>query len=131
MDFEITFSEKRYFIVTTSGDTSPDDVENSLCQIFQRKEWCPGTNILYDNRQENLDQLSNNDVKVISQKFTQFNEKLINSKVALVMPKDLAFGIARMWEANTEYSASFATCVFRSIDEAYKWIEEGLTNKST
>jgi hypothetical protein len=56
--------------------------------------------------------------------FIQFNDKLRHSNIALVMPKDRAFGIARMWESFTECAASFKTNVFRSIDDAFKWIEE-------
>ena len=125
MHFEIIFvEEKGYFIIETSGNTSPDDVENSLNQLFANKNWCAGRSVLFDNCNENLDHLSNDDVEKISKKFTKFNDNLKNSKVALVMPKDLAFGIARMWEAHTEFNASFATCVFRSIDEAEKWVEK-------
>ena len=133
MDFEITYlKEKGYFIIKTSGETSPDDVEKSLKQAFDSQDWCDGTHILYDNRHEDLASLSNDEVQKISQIFTQFNDKLTNSKIALVMPKDFAFGIARMWEVHTEFNdSSFATRVFRSIDEAHGWLEEGLTRGST
>ncbi|MCF8069921.1 MAG: hypothetical protein K9L30_15170 [Desulfobacterales bacterium] len=125
MNFEISFiEEKGYFIIKTSGDTSPDDVENSLKQLFDNKNWCAGKNVLYDNRHEDLGNLSNNDVQKISEKFIKLNDYLNNSKVALVMPKDLAFGIARMWEAHTEFNASFTACVFRTIYEAENWIEK-------
>ena len=125
MDFEISFAkEKGYFIIKTSGDTTPADVEASLKQAFNSPNWSAGTHILYDNRLENLDNLSSVDVQMISLKFTQFNDQLKYSKIALVMPRDRAFGIARMWESFTECAASFKTNVFRSIDEAFKWIEE-------
>jgi hypothetical protein len=125
MDFEISFvKEKGYFVIKTSGDTTPDDVEASLKQVFNSPYWSPGTHILYDNRLENLDNLSSDDVQKISLKFTQFNDKLENSKISLVMPKDIAFGLARMWEFYTENTATFRTNVFRSMDKALKWIEE-------
>jgi hypothetical protein len=125
MDFEISFKkETGYFIIKTSGDTTPDDVEASLEQVFTSPDWSNGKNILYDNRLENLDKLSSDDVQRISLKFTQFNEKLRNSKIALVMPKDVAYGLARMWENYTETTATFRTSVFRSMDNALKWIEK-------
>ena len=125
MEFEISFvKEKSYFIIKTSGDTTPDDVEASLKQVFNSPYWSNGTHILYDNRLENLHNLSSDDVQKISLKFTQFNDKLENSKIALVMPNDIAFGLARMWEIYTENTASFRTNVFRSMDDAIKWIEE-------
>jgi hypothetical protein len=125
MDFEISFpKEKGYLIIKTSGDTTPADVEASLKQAFNSPDWSTGTHILYDNRLENLDNLSSDDVQIISQKFTQFNDKLKHSKIALVMPEDSAFGLARMWESFTENKALFKTNVFRSIDDAFMWIEE-------
>jgi hypothetical protein len=125
MDFEIRFAKgKGYFIIKTSGDTTPADVEASLRQAFNSPDWSTGTHILYDNRLENLDNLSSDDVQMISLKFTQFNDKLKHSKIALVMPKDSAYGIGRMWENLSACTASFKTNVFRSIDDASKWLEE-------
>jgi len=124
MDFEISFrKETGYFIIKTSGDTTPDDVEASLIQVLTSPDWSKGKNILFDNRLENLNKLSSDDVQKISLKFTQFNKKLANSRIALVMPEDVAFGLARMWENYTETTATFRTNVFRSIDNALKWIE--------
>ena len=126
MDFEITHvPENGYFIIKTSGDTLPEDVHSSLKQLFLHQEWEVGTHVLYDNRQENLAHLSSGDIKRISLFFTTHNEMLKRSKVALVMPKDISFGLARMWEIYTEDEASFTTHVFRCIDEARQWIEEG------
>ena len=82
---------------------------------------------MYNNQKEITDKLSNKDLKEISKKFTQFNDTLSKSKIALVMPKDLAYGLARMWESQTEYDASFQIQIFRSFKDARKWIEEGLT----
>ena len=125
MDFEIIFvKEKGYFIIKTSGDTSPDDIEASLEQVLNNPEWSTGKHILYDNRLENLCNLSGGDIQRISLKFTQFNDKLQHSKIALVMPSDIAFGLARMWETFTENTASFKTNVFRTITDAFTWIEE-------
>jgi len=125
MDFEIIFvKEKDYFIIKTSGDTTPDDVEASLKQVLNDPDWSTGTHILYDNRLENFSNLSDGDMQRISLKFTQFNNKLKRSKIAMVMPGDIAFGLARMWETYTENSASFKTNIFRKIDDAFKWIEE-------
>jgi hypothetical protein len=125
MDFEIIFrKETGYFIIKTSGDTMPDDVEASLIQVLTSPDWSNGKNILFDNRLERLDKLSSNDVQKISLKFTKFNEKLQNSKIALVMPKDVAYGLARMWEFYTETTATFRTNVFRSMDNALQWIDE-------
>ena len=125
MDFEISFrKETGYFIIKTRGDTTPDDIEASLLQVFTSPDWSNGKNILYDNRLENLDKLSSDDVQRISLKFTQFNDKLANSKIALVMSKDVAYGLARMWENYTETTATFKTNIFRTIDNALQWIEE-------
>jgi hypothetical protein len=125
MDFEISFrKETGYFIIKTRGNTTPDDVEASLLQVFTSSDWSDGKNILYDNRLENLENLSSDDVQKISYKFTQFNKKLNNSKIALVMPEDVAYGLARMWENYTETTATFKTNIFRSFDNALQWIEE-------
>lgn len=127
MDFEITYlKEKGYFLIKTTGDTSPDEVEKILMQTFESRDWSDGARILYDGRLEGHRHLLSGEVQRMSQQVLQFNGKLANSKIALVMSNDFSFGMARMWEAYTGLAASFETCVFRSIDEASAWIEKGL-----
>ena len=125
MDFEICFEdEKGYYVIKTSGETTPSDVQKSLRSVFSHQCWRPGMSIMFDNRREDLTKLSSYDIKLISLKFLKFNDQLAGSKVALVMPGDLSYGLARMWELYTERTASFKTSVFRSIENASKWIAE-------
>lgn len=124
MDFEITFVERGYFIIKTGGDSAPPDIEASLVQTFEHPKWRDGSPVLFDNRLENLGKLTSKDVQAIAGVFTKHNNRLTKSKVALVMPEDLAFGMARMWEAHTATAGAFETHVFRSLDEAVQWIEQ-------
>jgi len=123
VDFEITLAEKRYFIITTSGDSVPSDIEASLVQTFAHPKWQDGCSILFDNRQENLGVLTSKDIRTIAAVFTKYNERLNKSKVGLIMPEDFAFGMARMWEAHIATAGSFKTHVFRSLEDAVAWIE--------
>ena len=125
MNFTVTLSKNRdYFFIETSDKTSADDIEKFLTDIFSDSSWKNGMHLLFDNRKENLSELSNIEVEIIAGKFLQFNEYLKNSKIALVMPKDLSYGIARMWETYVSLNnASFETQVFRSVKNAREWIE--------
>ena len=105
------------------GETSPAGIKDSLEQVFTNPEWHDGARILFDNRLEILDKLTSDGVREISNSFIQFNDKLNGSKVAVVMPEDLAYGFGRMWQIHTELGARFQTSVFRSIEEAIHWIE--------
>lgn len=125
MNFEIQFiAKKKYFIIKTIGETSPAGIKDSLEQVFANPDWHDGARILFDNRLEILDKLTGDGVKAISNSFIQFNEKLNGSKVAVVMPQDLAYGFGRMWQMYTDIDAQFETSVFRDIEEAIQWIEE-------
>jgi len=125
MDFEISYvKDKAYFIIKTRGETTPVDIKKSLEMVFGHQNWLDGASILYDNRLEDLTKLTNHEVKMISDIFIKYNNKLSNSKVAVVMPEDLAFGFARVWEAHTEGDSTFKTRVFRGIEDACAWMEE-------
>jgi hypothetical protein len=125
MNFEIQFiGAKDYFIIKTIGETSPAGIKDSLEKVFANPGWHNGARILFDNRLEILDNLTSDGVKAISNSFIQFNEKLNGSKVAVVMPQDLAYGFGRMWQMHTDIDAQFETSVFRNIEEATRWIEE-------
>ena len=43
--------------------------------------------------------------------------------IAIVASSDLIFGLSRMWEAYS-YRSPFQSMVFRSIEDAEKWIDE-------
>ena len=125
MDFEIHFvKEKGYFFIKVIGDTSPDDIEKSLQQVFSNPDWRKGESILYDNRRENPMQIKADGVKKIADIFIHFKDQLEGSKIALVMPKDIAFGLGRMWESHVSVAESIKTNIFRSIDKAVIWVEE-------
>ena len=125
MEFEISFIEvKGYFLIKTSGETTPHDIERSLNEVTNHPNWTRGTDIVFDNRMEDLSKLSSDDIKDISLKFLKFNRELKGSKIALVMPEDFAYGLARMWEIHTQNVASFVSTVFRSLDDATKWVGE-------
>jgi len=126
MNFIITHSEhKNYFLIETSGKTSINDIEKCLLQIFSDSSWKNGMHLLFDNRNEDLSELSNIEVEIIAGKFVAYNEHLKNSKIALVMCKDVSYGIGRMWEAYLSlHQAVFKTQIFRSFEDARKWIEE-------
>ena len=48
-----------------------------------------------------------------------------NIIIAVVVGDDLAFGMTRMWQGLTS-GAPFVNCVFRSMDEAERWVAEQL-----
>jgi hypothetical protein len=132
VDFTVICCEdKGYCLIKTTGKISIQDIEKILVEIFSNSSWRVGMHLLFDNREEIFDDLSNIEVQLIAQVFTQFNEQLNNSKIALVMPKDLGYGIARMWETYTSLNErAFLTKVFRKVEEAREWIEEKDTQTS-
>ena len=124
MDFKITYvKEKDYFLIQTTGDTCPDMIEASLKHTFNDPNWHPFVNILYDNRREKVKHLSTKDVEEISLKFVAHEDKLKQSKIGTVMTDDLSFGLGRMWEFFIGEMTELKTRVFRSVEEAKRWIE--------
>lgn len=46
--------------------------------------------------------------------------------VAVVAPKDIIFGLSRMWEVFVERKTGWVTHVFRSMTHAESWIQQNL-----
>jgi hypothetical protein len=50
-----------------------------------------------------------------------------NSKLAIIAPSDLAFGLGRMYQAHREHQelSTKTVAVFRSMEAALEWLEKG------
>lgn len=66
--------------------------------------------------------------KVVAQNKTIAGKAVSGVLLAVASPKDLAFGLARMWEALVE-RVGWETMTFRSVEEAKTWIQRRMKEK--
>lgn len=114
--------EKSLTIFTVSGAVSADEFSRAIEEFYEKG---PVTNkVLFDLTDSFLDQLRSEEILGISRKSRHIPEQRVGGKTAIVAPSDLAFGLARMYEFSSDPAdIPFVIKVFRTMEEARKWLE--------
>lgn len=112
------------FIITTSGQGSAEGILAFLDDIVSHAAWRPGNNILLDHRKLDIADITVEGIERVSYHFQKMGPLLGGGKIALVMKKDIDFGIARAWELTTNENVDMQIGVYRSMDEARMWLHQ-------
>jgi hypothetical protein len=119
----ITFridAESGVVYTNVQGLVSADDILEALKSIMGHPEFRPGLNGLADLRNIEGD-LFSGDVRKIAELMIEFRKKIGSSKTAVIVSKDVTFGMARTYQVFAEKS-SIKTEIFRDKDEALQWL---------
>jgi len=113
------------FEVTTSGDAILQGYYDFTKAVLEHEEWKPGGLILLNHTELNTGPLTIDDVQAIAIISGQYSEQLGTAKVAIVVDRDLDYGMTRMWQALVEsHTTSYdSTKIFRNRDEAVAWLK--------
>ena len=113
------------FEVTTSGDAILQGYYDFTKAVLEHEEWKPGGLILLNHTELNTGPLTVNDVQAIAIISGQYSEQLGTAKVAIVVDRDLDYGMTRMWQVFVEsHTNSYASAkIFRNRDEAVTWLK--------
>jgi hypothetical protein len=111
-------------IVTTEGDAAVEGIFAFLDDIISHPDWLLGMSLILDHRRLNLGPISAQGIEQVSDYFAGISGKLGNGKMAMVMNKDVDFGIARASEIITQDRTNMKLHVFRTLDEAWAWIKD-------
>ena len=124
VQFNLNFRDA-VFEVTTSGDAIRQGYYDFTKAVLEHEEWKPGGLILLDHTELNTGPLTVDDVQAIAIISGQYNEQLGTAKVALVVDRDLDYGMTRMWQVFVEsHTTSYASAkIFRNRDEAVAWLK--------
>jgi hypothetical protein len=112
------------FTVTTEGEGDVVGIIAFLKDIISHPQWQPGKFILLDHRALKINKITVSGIEEVSDYFQSIAPELGNGKIALVMKREIDFGIARAWENITEYTVEIEINVFRKLEKALSWLEE-------
>ena len=82
--------------VTTSGKATREGFARMNAELVEDERFGPGMLVLLDHTQLVVDELSSEDVRAIARDFVRHDDALRSAIVALVAPKPVQFGLARM-----------------------------------
>jgi hypothetical protein len=112
------------FEVVTSGNAEAATFRTCLEEVFRHERWRRGMPYLFDHSDLDSGPLTVNDVRGIADACLDFREEFGSSRLALLLRRDLEFGLARMWGVFMEGRWDATVGIFRSRDDAVKWLRE-------
>ena len=77
---------------------------------------------LWDLREADLSQLTRAELRVVARRVRTLDLSLAESRVAVVVSRDVDFGVVRMFELTEADSLSGAIRAFRDITRAHAWV---------
>jgi hypothetical protein len=121
----VTLETNRELQLTTfivRGGVSRVEIEKAIASFYHEGA---SQNVLWDLREASLQELSTADIQDIVQFLRKNDYVRPKGRTAMVAPKDVDYGLVRMGEA---YANGLPTAfrVFRSLQEAQTWLQQGL-----
>lgn len=113
------------FEVKTGGDAEVVKFKEFIHEIVNHDKWVPGSPILVDHTDMNAGPLELRDLKKIADYCKKYSRSLGFSKCAILTPRDLEFGVGRMWQVFVEISVWDVTQqIFKAREKALEWLKE-------
>lgn len=121
--FEIDPS-RRFFTLSLEGAVTDTDMMTGYRAFVEGAEWRTGMNELIDLGGAEMDSVTGHGLR----RLAEYTERHMSRhgarpRTAIYAPRDLPFGIARMYEAFSDESPEDVQ-VFRDFEEAKAWLLE-------
>lgn len=121
MEYKVEFVDG-YFDVKLIGKSSVEESAAYLDYLIAHTQWKPGSLVLSDETNIEIGHLTTNDLKKIATVCKERRTSIGTARFAAVVPKDLLFGMNRMFQVYVEPNWDATIFAFRSRDEALKWL---------
>ena len=121
MDFRIEYCGG-CFIATTSGDAEVEKFGVILDAILRHVDWKFGMPYIMDHSDLNAGPVTAKGIKRIAQLARERRAKMGVKKSAIIAPRDLEYGLARMWLVIVDDEIDVTTKIFRTRKDAIAWI---------
>jgi len=113
--------DNKYTLVKCEGDISVDDFVKANEYIYSELDESLAKYQIVDVTDVTKTVMSTADIQKIAHQDINAEKSLGQIAIALVVVKDLHFGLSRMWEAYSSTSG-IKTMVFRDLVAAQEWI---------
>jgi hypothetical protein len=110
----------RTHVVT--GELTPDELLQALESVYDRSDYRPGACVLWDLTGAQLHRFDKSDIRRIADYVSANRGAPKGTCSALVVSRDLDFGLARMYEQMLVAATDVRVMVFRDIEEARAWL---------
>jgi len=120
----VRYETVNLIIYTVTGLVEEDEMHQAL---ESQSEFEPTLHIMWDMSLADVAHVTPEILRRFVKRTAQLRDRHKGGRIAVIAPKDLQFGMARMSEAYTEMeSAPFSFRAFRSRDEALQWLKSDI-----
>lgn len=123
MKYEIQYVDG-LFQVKSSGDAELQCFKDLMEDLFSHEQWRPDGTVLVDHTELNTAPLSTEELLEIATFGKVYRKQVGKTKFAILVNRDLEFGMGRMWQVFTTDGRESLRRIFRSRDEAVSWLKE-------
>lgn len=117
--------EAGYFVSHYKGTITDADLLNDWKSIFKSGDWIPDTNELADLSEADTSSLTNEGIQALADYFNHLakkNNATYMKKTAIYAPKELNFGLSRMYSVFADGSSQNIK-VFSEREKAKQWLK--------
>jgi len=104
------------------GKLSKNKLLESLGKLYTAPDFQPDMDVLWDLREADLSVFSTVDIELVRDFVGARWGTGGSSRAALVVSRDVDFGLSRMFEMLLESHTTSKVQVFRDMDEALEWL---------
>lgn len=105
-----------------TGNLNLEELSGTLKEIYGADNFDPDQDVLWDVLNANLSAFSVDDIRQVTQLVKDNWGTSEKSRAALVVARDLDFGLTRMYQQLLEGQSLGEVRIFRNIDEAIEWL---------
>ncbi len=105
-----------------TGRLQLEELRTALTDVYEAEDFDPDKDVVWDLRDADLTAFSTDDIKSVSGLVKQNWGTSSSSRAALVVSRDVDFGLARMYEQLLDNGSTGEVTVFRDYDEAIAWL---------
>lgn len=114
-------------IVRTSGEADPREFVRGRRSVMNDPRYRPGMNVLLDHTELDFSGVTADGLAEMAESSTGDDDEVGNAGYfAIVTPRPLAFGLARMWQAFLSTQFDERVVIVETVEAAYGWLEEAL-----
>ncbi len=123
MEYSI-IKHSNYFEIKLSKQADLRVYAEYINATLSHPDWTPGTPVLLDQTGLDTSLLRIGEVNAIADQCTALKAEIGAAKVALLVSRDMEYGMNRMWAVFIEDRWDALVGLFRSREEAVAWLGE-------
>ena len=113
-----------FFEVKIHADAERSGFAKLIDELLGHEKWKPGSAFLVNQAELNARPLTVGDLYFIAELCKIWRTQFGQARCAILVARDLEFGLTRMWEVFVEGNWDATADVFRSRAKAISWLKE-------